>query len=368
MEPLLRALEADGALGGVYYGSDTLGWKQLGTPPVRRGAEVLETRAARRGAIRKALGLPDGVHLLVSFANRLCFEVMAGCARERRPYFVLAESFTPRGRSLRGVIRDTVYRYLLRHASGAFAMAPKCAEDFLRVGLPRSRIFPGLYPGPERLLPHQKADGRRVVFCGRLIPIKGFDLLVEAMRALAVRGRSLDFDVIGEGPERDRCLAVLADTSVRVNLHGAVSSERVAEIVRGAGALIVPTRFWEGWGYVVNEALAQGVPVVVSDIVAAREVIVEGRSGAVFRSEDVTSLADAIERALALNADDGSLAEAIGIAQQGIDATVFVRYMLEVMAAAVTGAMPVAVPPWHASVDRLGGNPEVEWWRSFAGR
>jgi glycosyltransferase involved in cell wall biosynthesis len=360
---LISALDAVGALAGVYYGGDSLSWRQLGTPERAHGAVFIRTRRQRAEAFRRSITDSNGAHLMVSFANRLCFGAMARCAAAGKPYFVLAESFTPRGRSPRGLVRDTVYRYLLRRVSGAFALAPACALDFLRVGVPMERIHPGAYPGPDAFRRYRQPASRRIVFCGRLVRIKGMDVLASALGILARDGEPLTLDVVGEGPALDECLPEFSRSPVRVVRHGAVSSERVTEILEGASALVVPTRVWEGWGYVVNEAIAAGIPVVASDIVAAREVIVDGRNGAVFRSEDPSSLAQAIERAFALHADAGGLTQAIDATRAGLGAGAFARYMVSRMQSAMDGAAPTAEPPWHRAVTDLGGNPETRWWR-----
>jgi glycosyltransferase involved in cell wall biosynthesis len=152
---------------------------------------------------------------------------------------------------------------------------------------PRARIVAlplGLPLGPsERPIrpPHRPAQGRlRVVHFGHLSRLKGVDLLLAAVRALAPRGVALDLlgaPVAGEEAELRR----LAD-GLPVRWHGAYDAARLAAVVGDCDVAIFPSRARETFSFVVEEAIALGLPVVVSDRGApARRVAGFGRVVAV---------------------------------------------------------------------------------------
>jgi glycosyltransferase involved in cell wall biosynthesis len=108
--------------------------------------------------------------------------------------------------------------------------------------------------------------GPVVLAVGRLVPVKGFDLLVRAVGRLP-RSRRPTLVVIGEGPERARLIAMAADRGVSLRLPGGLAPTEVAAWMGAADLYVQPSRTLrsgrsEGSPLAVREALAVGVPAV----------------------------------------------------------------------------------------------------------
>ena len=101
----------------------------------------------------------------------------------------------------------------------------------------------------------------RLVVLGRLAPHKRVDLVVRAVAALQPSRQSLHLDVIGKGPDRDRLEALVRDLDVEkhVTFHGYVSEDDKAALLDRARLHVCASDI-EGWGQVVAEAAAYGVP------------------------------------------------------------------------------------------------------------
>jgi glycosyltransferase involved in cell wall biosynthesis len=117
--------------------------------------------------------------------------------------------------------------------------------------------------------------GPVVLAVGRLVPVKGFDVLVRAVARLP-RPRRPRVVVLGEGPERG-ALARLAHGRLDLQLPGAVSPARVAEWMAAADLYVQPSRAVasgraEGMPLAVREALAAGLPAIASDVGGLREI------------------------------------------------------------------------------------------------
>ena len=135
------------------------------------------------------------------------------------------------------------------------------------------------------------ASSTDVAFLGRLDPIKDVPTLVAAMARLP----DMNLHVYGDGPDRPRIERSIADHHVadRVTLHGAVDRPQAA--LARAGVLVLPS-LAEGFGLVLIEAMAAGVPVVATDVPGVRDVVRDGVTGLLVPPGDPAALAAAVAR------------------------------------------------------------------------
>ena len=136
-----------------------------------------------------------------------------------------------------------------------------------------------------------------VVSVGRLIEAKNFPLLLRAFRRLT-EGRDARLVIVGEGPERERLerLALDLDIEDRFSLPGFVSNP--FRFVARADVMALSSD-WEGFGNVVVEAMACGVPVVCTRYEhGAEEIISDGENGLLVPCREEKALAEAMERVL----------------------------------------------------------------------
>lgn len=134
----------------------------------------------------------------------------------------------------------------------------------------------------------------RVLSVGRLLDMKNVDVLIRAVAS--ARDLDLDVEILGEGVERNALEKLTARNGLadRVLFRGAV--EDVWARLSGAAALVALSSF-EGRPNTVLEAMASGVPLIVSDIPAHRELLDE--SSAIFVPvRDDAAVADALRETL----------------------------------------------------------------------
>lgn len=131
-------------------------------------------------------------------------------------------------------------------------------------------------------------DGFAFLFAGATIRRKGFDLLLEAFDRLP-QGSGVELRLAGSRGD----LGHLLDRRERgrIVFLGPRSQPELAAELRRADCLVLPSRN-DSYAMVVAEALACGTPALVSEMVGAKELLTEGRTGWIVPVEDVTALAE----------------------------------------------------------------------------
>ncbi len=130
------------------------------------------------------------------------------------------------------------------------------------------------------------------LFSGALIPRKGVTVLAEAFRRVAALEPRARLLILGEGPLRKEMQRRLGDSRRSVTFLGNQPYDHVPSVYRLADAFVFPTQH-DGWGMVLNEAMAAGLPVITtSSCGAAHDLVREGENGWVLDRWDVDAFAD----------------------------------------------------------------------------
>jgi len=129
------------------------------------------------------------------------------------------------------------------------------------------------------------------LFCGQMILRKGVDLLLIAFERLVAEGADVRLLLVGREAELPRLLNEISTTAKsRVSYEGFQPPENLPKYFGRGDIFILPSRH-DGWGVVVNQALAAGMPIITSDAVGAGLDLVEnGVNGMCVRANDVEAL------------------------------------------------------------------------------
>ncbi len=129
------------------------------------------------------------------------------------------------------------------------------------------------------------------MFVGRLIRDKGVDVLLDALAQVP----QVALRIVGDGPEATALKKQTERLGLTVRVHFLGERTDVPELLRTADALVLPSRR-EGFGMVIVEARASGLPVVLSDFPASTELIENDVQGIIVPRDDPAALAEALER------------------------------------------------------------------------
>ena len=199
------------------------------------------------------------------------------------------------------------YEYQLQKLDKTIVL---CQDDARKYHFPVDVIYNPLTLEPGK--PSQ-GDSKRFLAVGRFSHRhKGFDLLIEAFNIFAKDNKEWTLDIVGEGVEEPLYRKMIADYKLEglITLHPFTNN--IQEYYTKAQVYVLSSR-WEGFGLVLVEAMAHGLPIVSSDLPTSKEIM--GNFGMYFTNGNVNELAEQLHKATEIEWDKKS-EEAIQIAQR----------------------------------------------------
>ena len=160
-------------------------------------------------------------------------------------------------------------------------------------------------------VPASAPDAERVVVLGRVVPHKRLDLVVRAFGRVRERRPRATLDLIGTGPDLPAVVAVVDELGLGdvVRVHGFLPEDEKSQVLSAARVHVCASDA-EGWGQVVLEAAAHGLPTVARDVPGLRDSVLDGTTGWLLQDPDppeagrlVDALALGLEEALDRLAD-----------------------------------------------------------------
>jgi glycosyltransferase involved in cell wall biosynthesis len=267
-----------------------------------------EIRKARR--IEKQLREIAADAVILFGYNDCCrLHLIAWCRRHRLPCFLFGDSNPLGDAGLKTLAKRVLLPPILALCSGAMYCGSRGAEYFRRYGVPGDRLFPFPYePDYRRVSSAFRSDcesaahqfglpsrRRRILYSGRLVPVKRVDLLIAAFQILADERPEWDLVIAGDGPERDNLTAmVIPSLRDRVRFLGFINGPDSLAAIYGASDILVLPSDYEPWGVVVTEAATRLALVCSSKVGAAPDLIEDHHNGLVFEAGSQTSLMTAL--------------------------------------------------------------------------
>ena len=150
---------------------------------------------------------------------------------------------------------------------------------------------------PLTLSPGMPSEGtsKRFLAVGRFSrQHKGFDILIDAFNLFAKKNSEWTLDIVGEGPEEEMYRKKIAEYQLEKRILIHPFTNNVQTYYSQAQVYVLSSR-WEGFGLVLVEAMAHGLPIVSSDLPTSKEIM--GDFGLYFRNGDIKELAEKLHEA-----------------------------------------------------------------------
>lgn len=190
------------------------------------------------------------------------------------------------------VLRDLLKRLMLCKISCAYTPGTPHEQLLRRLGFRRRVVKTGgcglLNYIQQPAFTEEKKEVKNFIFVGRLVPVKNLHLLVQAFNRLP----ELNLTIVGFG-EMENELKLEANDNI--TFTGGVENAKLPEIYQRHDAFLLCS-YSETWGLVVEEALNNGLPVIVSDHVGCRMDLVTEDYGLVFKHDNVDSLIETVKK------------------------------------------------------------------------
>jgi glycosyltransferase involved in cell wall biosynthesis len=263
----------------------------------------------------------SGFNTKVHYSSPRATEAIRGIVEEANPDLVLfcgwhIPAYRDIARTLRGHTVRVLYfdnqwhatpkqylartlgrRFIARRYDYAYLPGERQAHYARLLGIPEDRIELGGCPIDDHTFRIDTAEAAQsnstFLFVGRLVPVKGIDVLLEAYRIYRSESSAKwDLVVCGGGPH------LPAEEGLRQT--GFLQPQQVSTLMANAGALILPSRF-EPWGVALHEGAMAGLPLLASSAVGSADKFVrQSKNGYVHDAGDSVALGQhmlTIERA-----------------------------------------------------------------------
>ena len=147
-----------------------------------------------------------------------------------------------------------------------------------------------------------KADDKIIIFVGSLRPVKGVKYLIKAMKIVRQKEPNARLILIGNGEEKQDLVKLTGDLNLGnlITFVGKIPNEKVPEYMAASNVFVLPS-LSEGFPLVSLEAMACGLPIVVSRVCGLPEIVEDGKNGFLVESGNPEQIA---EKVLLLLEDD----------------------------------------------------------------
>lgn len=191
-----------------------------------------------------------------------------------------------------------------KSADGIIAPSQYLADIVAGWGIPKDKIrvvyngvdFKGANISQEEAKKKIEIYGDIILSAGRLVPWKGFRMLIKIMPRLSEISQLFRLVIVGDGPDREMLESMIKNLGLerKVYLVGRKSQEELATYMAAAGMFVLNTSY-EGFSHQILEAMTTGLPVITTVVGGNKEIIRQGENGFMVKYQDEFNLVEAVK-------------------------------------------------------------------------
>ena len=231
-----------------------------------------------------------------------------------------AEEFTLtlHGKGLKNWVKRFWLKFTHKKADGFIVVCHFCRDVLTSIGVNPNKIFvvpSSINPNKISKETIDRSGGYNIISVGRIVERKGFHKLILATKELINDFPKIHTNIVGDGPYLEELIKLIRDNKLEryITLHGRLSDEKLAKLYKNSQLFVLAHMMLEngdteGCPTVFSEASGQGLPVIGGTDAGASTVIIEGISGFIVNSRNISELSDRIKKILG----DSQLAKNMG--------------------------------------------------------
>jgi len=211
---------------------------------------------------------------------------------------VIAKHVLPKADAVRVVSRRLKKQLVdeFKVAENRITVVPIYTDISSKTGLPRL---------PQKRDPRNDSDPFIFLTVCRLVPVKNIEMQIKAMAEVVKKYKNVELWIVGDGPQRKALNVKCQMSNVKCNFVG--WSDDINRYYSQADVFLLTSNY-EGWGLVAVEAASYSLPIIMTDVGLAGEVIKDGKSGIVIPVNDQKALEEAMVELI----KDGGLRKKLG--------------------------------------------------------
>ncbi len=233
------------------------------------------------------------------YTGKQSMKLIIQCKRKKVPYIINCDGVMMTNHG--NVLKDLIKRYFIKSARYCFASGVNAKKYFLKYGAKEKNIAIHTFStlNKEDILKEPLSQAKKIeareklglqktvkiaIAVGRFIPLKRYNELIAQWKDMPTNYKLL---LVGNGEQKELYEQTIKNLKLKnVIIRDFAQKEKLLEYYRAADIFIHPTSY-DVWGLVVNEAMSQGLPCVVSDhCIAGLELIKDGENGYLVKMGD----------------------------------------------------------------------------------
>lgn len=205
-------------------------------------------------------------------------------------------------------------------------------------------------PGPKKF--SESGNHMRLVTCARLVPKKGYPIILQAIASIRESGYPITYDIFGDGDLHDSLQTLVNKLGIAeaVTFHGNITQAELIAEYKKQGIFVLACQEMEdgdrdGIPNAMAEAMSMGLPTIATTISGIPELVEHAKSGWLIPSRDVTAMIDAIYRIVS----DPKFGDDLGVnaryrVQEVFEADNCIKVCAALMAPYATGRIDQKLP------------------------